>query len=234
MNTAAAATLQTIRVLCTNGLKTVFEALEDDIETRAGAALAAEYGSTRKFTDRIAAGDVPDLAILTDEAIDGLIAQGKLAGPRIDVAKSFIGVAVRIGTPKPDISTPDAFVRALRGARAISRSRQGASGIHFAALLDTLGLTQELGDRIKVYDGYAGQACAEGQVDIAIQQISELMPVAGLDIVGPLPVAYQKVTMFSAALGAGTTQAAAANAVLATVRDAANTALLRAKGLEPA
>jgi molybdate transport system substrate-binding protein len=228
MNTAAQTNA---RVLCTNGLKSVFAAIERELAARAGAPLAIEFGSTKAFSDRIAGGDVPDVALLSDVAIDGLIAQNKLAGRRIDVAKSYIGVAVRKGTRHPDISTPDAFIRMLRSAPSISRSKQGMSGLHMVDLLERLGLTNELAPKIKLYDGYAAQACAEGQVEIAIQQISELMPVAGLEIVGPLPGDLQKVTMFSAGLGAGTRHAKAGEALIDCVRAQAD--VLRANGLEP-
>jgi molybdate transport system substrate-binding protein len=229
MNTAASTKVQ---VLCTNGLKSVFAAVDREFPTKVGVPIATEFGSTKKFTDRIAEGDVPDVAILTDEAIDALIAQGKLSGKRIDVAKSFIGVAVRKGTPHPDISSPEAFVRTLRAAKSIARSRQGASGLHMASLLDTLGLTAELGDKVTAYDGYAGQACANGEAEIAIQQISELMPVEGLEIVGPLPGGLQKVSMFSAGFGAGARQQAAAEKLIAYIKSQG--AVLRDKGLEPA
>ncbi len=231
MNTAAP---PDIRVLCTNGLKSVFAAIEHKLAGAIGAAVSADFGSTRKFSDCIAQGNVPDVAILTDEAIDALIAQGRLAGRRIDVAKSFVGVAVRQGAPRPDIASPEAFIRTLRSAGSISRSRRGASGLHMAALLERLGLAQELAPRVKVYDGYAAQACADGEVEIAIQQISELMPVAGLDIVGPLPDAFQKVTMFSAGLGATTSNRAAAEALITLIRSAECAPVLRARGLEPA
>jgi molybdate transport system substrate-binding protein len=228
MNSAA----QTkVRVLCTNGLKSVFAALEKDLPAKAGAELAMEFGSTKKFADQIAAGDVPDIALLSDEAIDALIAQGKLAGTRVDIAKSFIGVAVRKGTRHPDISSPAAFIHTLKTTPSIARSRQGMSGLHLVQLLDRLGLTNEIAPKIKVYDGYAAQACADGEVEIAIQQIAELMPVAGLEIVGPLPGDLQKVTMFSGAAGAGTHKRAAADALVAYVRSQAD--VLRAKGLEP-
>jgi molybdate transport system substrate-binding protein len=223
-----------IQVLCTNGLKTVFEAIGKELTTATGVPFAAEYGSTKMFTDRIAGGDVPDVVILTDEAIDALIAQGKLAAGRVDLAKSLVGVAVRKGTPKPDISSSAAFIVALRAARLIARSRVGASGLHFASVLDRLGLADELAPKIKTYDGGAGQSCANGETDIAIQQISELMPVKGLDIVGPLPTELQKVTIFSAGIGAATTHRAAAEKFIAYIKGGERAAVLRTNGLEPA
>ncbi len=223
-----------IRVLCTNGLKTVFEAIGNDLQKATGIGFSAEYGSTAKFTDRIVAGDIPDVTILTDEAIDKLIVLGKLADPRFDIARSFIGVAVKQGAPRPDISTKAAFIQTLRNAKSIARSRLGASGQHFGKLLEQFGLAEELAPKITAYDGMAGQTCADGNAEIAIQQISELMPVAGLDIVGPLPPEIQKSSIFSAGIGANTTQRAAAERFIAYVKAHDCDAILRAKGLEPA
>ena len=223
----------TVRVLCTNGLKSLFEAEGGELTRATGVSFAADYGSTKKFTEQITAGDVPDIVILTDEAIDTLIAQGKLAKGRTDLAKSFIGVAVRKGTPKPDISTTAAFIATLRAAPSIARSRLGASGQHLESLLKQFGLAEELAPNIKIYDGYAAQACANGETEIAIQQISELMP-AGLDIVGPLPAELQKLTIFSAGIGAATKQRAAAKKFIAYIKDRDRAAALRAHGLEPA
>ena len=223
-----------LSVLCTNGLRAVLLAVGDDLQSKARLSFTAEYGSTKKFSDRIAAGAAPDIAILTDAAIEELLARGHLSGARVDVARSFIGVAVRKGAPRPPIDTPAAFVETLRNARSISRSRLGASGQHFASLLDRLSLADELAPKIKAYDGYAGQACANGEVEIAIQQISELMPIEGLDVVGPLPAELQKISVFSGAIGAASRQRDAANAFLAYLASRDIAPVLRANGLEPA
>jgi molybdate transport system substrate-binding protein len=228
------ATTASIRVLCTNGLKTVFEAIGSDLQKGTGISFTAEYGSTAKFTDRIVAGDVPDVTILTDEAIDKLIAAGKLAGPRMDIAKSFIGVAVKQGAPRPDISSKAAFIQTLKNAKSIARSRLGASGQHFGHLLEQFGLAAELAPMITAYDGLAGQTCADGNAEIAIQQISELMPVEGLDILGPLPPEIQKSSVFSAGISASTTNRAAAERFIAFAKARDCYAVLRSKGLEPA
>ena len=229
MNTAMPTKVQ---VFCTNGIKSVFTALDDELSTKAGASVAATFASTKALVDRIAGGERPDLAILSDEAIEVLIGQGKLAGRRVDIAKASIGVAVRKGAPHPDIGSTEAFIRMLRAAPSISRSRRGISGLHFADVIERLGLTLELAPKIKVYDGHAGQACANGETDVAIQQISELMPIDGLDILGPLPNDLQKTMTVSAAIGADSKARSAAEAVIAYVKS--QTHVLRAKGLDPA
>jgi molybdate transport system substrate-binding protein len=223
-----------IRVQCTNGLKSVLTAVKDDLLHQCDIELVAEFGSTKKLGEMIAAGEVGDVVILTDEAIDALIDRSRLAPGRIDIARSFIGVAVRKGFPHPDIETKATFIQTLKSARSISRSRLGISGLHIASMLEQLGLAEELAPKIKVYDGYAAQACAEGQTDLAIQQISELMPVSGLDIVGPLPEELQKVTIFSAGLAAASKQRAAGEKFIAYLTAAERAPILRGNGLEPA
>jgi molybdate transport system substrate-binding protein len=218
-------------VACSNGLKGVVVTLAPVLEEKVGA-LALEYGSTKQLS--AIATPATDVVIMSDIAIDALIAAGTLARERFDLVKSRIGLAVRKGTPRPDITTLAAFIATLRNAKSISRSRQGISGLHLASELARLGLADELAPKIKAYDGYAAQACANGETEIAIQQISELAPVDGLDIVGPLPDELQKVTIFSAGIGAQSSHRDKALAFIRFLK--ANEALptLRANGLEPA
>jgi molybdate transport system substrate-binding protein len=218
-------------VACSNGLKGVVVALADDLQKKLGP-LTLNYGSTKQLTERATAAT--DVVIMSDTAIDALIAAGTLAAGRFDLVRSRIGLAVRKGAPRPDIATLPAFIATLRNAKSIARSRQGISGLHLAGELARLGLADELAPKIKAYDGYAAQACANGETEIAIQQISELAPVAGLDIVGPVPDELQKVTIFSAGVGAQSSHRDKALAFIACLT--ANEALptLRANGLEPA
>jgi len=223
----------TLDVACTNGLKALVIAISDELRQKVGTPFKTEFVSTKKLVEQIEAGARPDLAIASDEAIDALIADRRLAAPRIDVAKSVVGVAVRKGTPHPDISTVDAFFRALKDAPSISRSRLGMSGQHLAALIERFGFAAELTPKIKVYDAYAAQACADGETDLAVQQISELLPVAGLEIVGPLPDAIQKITMFSAGVAAHTAQRKAAEAFIGFLKSKEVAPRVRAAGLDP-
>jgi molybdate transport system substrate-binding protein len=218
-------------VACSNGLKGVVITLADDLQKKLGP-ITLNYGSTKQLTDTATAAT--DVVIMSDTAIDALIAAGTLAAGRFDLARSRIGLAVRKGAPRPDIATLPAFIATLRNAKSIARSRQGISGLHLAGELARLGLADELGPKIKAYDGYAAQACANGETEIAIQQISELAPVDGLDIVGPVPDELQKVTIFSAGVGAQSSHRDKALAFIACLT--ANEALptLRANGLEPA
>lgn len=218
-------------IACSNGLKGVVVALTRDLQSKFGE-LAITYGSTKQLSESVK--PTTDVVIMSDAAIDGLIAARTLAPQRLDIALSRIGVAVRQSTPHPDISSLPALVAALRSAKSISRSRQGISGLHIAGELVRLGLAEELEPKFKAYDGYAAQACANGETDIAIQQISELVPVPGLDIVGPLPDELQKITIFSAGLGAQSRHRATAVAFVDFLKSKQAEPTLHANGLEPA
>jgi molybdate transport system substrate-binding protein len=218
-------------VACSNGLKGVVVAMEGDLRRRF-AGLSVSYGSTKQLTET--AGAATDVVIMSDAAIDALIGAGTLAAERFDLARSRIGVAVRKGAPRPEIATLASFIATLRKARSVGRSRQGISGLHIAGELARLGLAEELGPKFKAYDGYAAQACANGEVEIAIQQISELAPVAGLDIIGPVPDELQKITIFSAGIGAHSRHRDNALAFIACLKSKEAAPTLRANGLDPA
>ncbi len=217
-------------VACSNGLKGVVVALEGDLRRRF-SGLALSYGSTKQLTETASAAT--HVFIMSDAAIDALIGAGTLAAERFDIARSRIGVAVRKGAPRPDISTLASFITTLRKAKSVGRSRQGISGLHLAGELTRLGLAEELGPKFKAYDGYAAQACANGEVEIAIQQISELAPVEGLDIIGPVPDELQKITIFSAGIGAHSGHRDNALAFIACLKSKEAAPTLRANGLEP-
>jgi molybdate transport system substrate-binding protein len=207
-----------IVIQCTNGIKEAMLELTPAFESANGAKLSVTYGSTKNIVDDMNAGANADLVILTAEAVDDLIRQGKVkAGSRADLARSGIGVAVRKGAPKPDISTSEALKRALLAAKKVSYSRVGASGIYFAnTVVPKLGLTEEMKSRAAIPEAgtFVGTLLARGDADIGFQQISELMPVAGIDIVGPLPPDLQKMTVFSAGICSNTKAADAASALV--------------------
>jgi molybdate transport system substrate-binding protein len=175
--------------------------------------------------------------VLTAEAIDSLIQHGKVAiGSRVDVARSGIGVAVRKGAPRPDISTPEAFKRALLAAKKVSYSKIGASGIYSATILmPRLGIVEQMKSRTVIPDPGmpVGTLVANGQADIGLQQISELMPVAGIDIVGPLPGDLQKMTTFSAGLCTDAKSPDAAKVLMTYLAAPAALPVLKRHGLEP-
>jgi molybdate transport system substrate-binding protein len=225
-----------MKVLCTNGLKTVMLDLAPAFERTTGAKLTITWGSTNGLLKELDAGASGDLAILTAEVIDDLIKRGKVAaGSRVDLARSGIGIAVRKGAKKPAIGTPEEFKQALLAAKSVAHSKTGLSGIYFPTVLARLGIADAMKSKIVVPEpgNPVGEVVAKGDAEIGVQQISELLPVAGIDIVGPLPAELQKITTFSAGLMKGAKDPDTAKALVTFVAAEARP-LLKGKGLEPA
>jgi molybdate transport system substrate-binding protein len=224
-----------IKVLSTNGVATLLRELTPQFERTSGHKLAVTWGPTNGLRKEIDAGAAFDVAILTAEVTDNLIKQGKITGARSDIAKSGVGVGVRAGAAKPDISTAEAFKRTLLNAKSVAYSAQGQSGVYFASLLQRLGIADAMKPKSKVQTGVpTGVVAARGEAELAIQQISELLPVAGLDLVGPFPPELQLYTVFSAGLGAKAANKAGARALIDFLSAQKSNPLLKAKGLEPA
>jgi len=190
-----------VDVLSTLALRGVLVETEAEFRARTGLAITARYKSTNAQLIAIAEGATADVAIITRPAIDRLTAEGKIVpGSAKDIAQSGIGLAVRAGAPKPDISTVTAFKQAILAAKSIAFSRLGASGVHFAEVIERLGIADEIRRKAVISDAYMGEVVVRGEAEIAVQQISELMPVAGIDIIGPLPGELQKISLFAAAI----------------------------------
>ncbi|HET7671177.1 MAG TPA: substrate-binding domain-containing protein [Burkholderiales bacterium] len=175
----------------------------------AAPGLGATFHATQALLKAIADGESADVVILTDEGIAQLAAQGKLAGTAQPVGRSGVGIAVRAGAAKPDISSVDAMKRSLLNAESVAHSRMGASGLYFASLLERLGLADKLKKRVIVEKGPVGAAVARGEAQIGAQLLCELAPVEGIDIVGPLPREVQNYNAFSAAMMKDSPQARA-------------------------
>lgn len=220
-----------LRIFSTLGVVSVLE----ELLPRLGLKVDPVFEPTKRLMDRIVAGERADLAILTSEAIDELMASGVLVpGSRFDLARSYVGMAVAPGAPRPDISTVDAFRATLLAARTIAYSRAGASGIFFAGLLERMGLSAEVNAKATIIpSGFTGQLLLDGKVELAVQQVSELMAVPGIDILGKIPMEIQPDTIFSAALFAGTAKAQEARDFVAAVSGPSVAALYREKGLQP-
>jgi molybdate transport system substrate-binding protein len=225
-----------MEVLCTNGVKSVMLDLIPAFERERGVKIAVTWGSTQALLKDLESGARGDLAVLTDEAIDALMEHGKVnAGSRIDLARSGIGVAVRKGAKRPDIASPEALKRALLAAKAVAHSKTGLSGIYFPTVLARLGIADEMKGKIVIPDAGTpvGELVAKGDAELGIQQISELLPVAGVEIVGPLPQPLQKITTFSGGVLTVAKEPSLATALLKFVA-AQSPPLLKEKGLEPA
>jgi|SRR5262245_512185 len=222
-----------MKVLCTNGLKTVMDELVPGFERSTGTKVSITWGPAAGLLKELDGGASADLAILTAEAINGLIKQGKVAGSRVDIASSGIGLAVRKGASKPDIGSPDALKRALLAAKSVAHSRMGGSGIYFPTVLARLGITDEMKGKIVLPEPGTpvGEVVAKGEAEIGVQQISELLPVAGIELIGPLPPSLQKLTTFSAGVLVAAKEPDAAKALVKFLAAEAPP-LLAARGLE--
>src|SRR5262249_4057665 len=201
-----------IRVLSSNAVKTALEELAPRFEKATEHKLVFTFGTAVGLKGEIEKGAAVDVAILTAGAIDDLLKQGKLAGSRTDLVRSSSGMAVRKAAPKPDISTTEAFKRTLLEAKSIAYVEQGGTGIYLKDLLERLGIAEQLKSKTKLLPSTnpAAQAVANGEAEIGMTQISEILPYAGADLVGPLPAEIQLPTVFSlgvapAPKGAGAT-----------------------------
>jgi molybdate transport system substrate-binding protein len=222
-----------LRVLSTLGLRGVMTEMTP-ILTRRGLDFAASYGASNILMPRIAAGESADVAILTDAAIEDLTERGTIVdGSRRDLARSAIGIAVPAGAARPNIRTVDAFKEAVLAARSIAFSRSGASGLHFADLIERLGIAPEVMRKARVFDGVVGELAAKGDVEMAVQQVSELKLVDGIDIIGALPDELQKLTVFSAGVFARSARPAAAGLLIAALASPEAIGVMRRHGLEP-
>jgi molybdate transport system substrate-binding protein len=208
-------------VLSSLALKGVLEKFKPAFEQALATRLELRFDATQAILQQLAAADLQaDLLVLTAEAMEELRARGQLGEVRV-IASSGVGVAVRAGMPKPDISSVDALKRALLSASSVAHSKIGASGIYFAELLERLGIAGRLKKRVIIEKGPVGLAVAAGEAEIGVQQLCELAPVAGIDIVGPLPEPVQRMTHFSAGIAANAADPERALKLMALLRSEA-------------
>ncbi len=203
---------------------------------RSAGTVAIESVGGVDAARRVQAGEAFDVVVLASDAIDKLIAAGHiLAGSKVDLVHSGVAVAVRAGSPAPDIGSEEAVKRAVSGARSISYST-GPSGVALARLFERWGLADEIRDRIvQAPPGVpVGTLVARGDVELGFQQLSELLNLEGITIVGPLPPAIQITTTFSAAIAATTAHAEAVRDMLAFMASPEADAAKRRQGMEPA
>ena len=238
--TASCADAADIKVLATTAMKAALDALAPQFAAATAHTARIAYGPSGALAKRVADGEAHDLVILAG-GIDDLIRQGRVVpASRTDVARTRIGVAVRKGAAKPDISSPDAFRRALLAARSVAfagPASGGASGVYLVGMLERLGIAAEVNAKARFArggpDGMVSALVAAGEAEIGLQQISEIMSVDGVDLVGPLPDGLQTVTVYAAGILVKAKQPDAAATLVAFLRTPAAAAVFRAKGLEP-
>jgi molybdate transport system substrate-binding protein len=226
----------TLRLLSTLAVMGGMRDLCAAYEAGGGGTVAADFSPTVALLERLRGGEKADIAILTAQGIDDLIAEGVMrAGSRTDVARSFVGIAVKAGAPQPDIGTVESLKATLLAARSVCYSRIGASGLYFAGLIERLGIAEAVNARATIAaTGFTAERLVSGEADLAVQQISELMVVPGITVVGGLPEAVQTVAMFSAGVLTASDNAADAAAFARFLASEAADPVLRRTGLAPA
>lgn len=196
---------------------------------------ASMGGAPDSIPSRLERGEPVDVVILAAPALDDLIKQGKVVpGSRVDLVRSVIGMAVRAGAPKPDISTVDALTRTLLQATSIAYSAS-ASGVYLSTeLFPRLGVADQIKHKAKrIESERVGAVVARGDAELGFQQVSELLPIAGIDYVGPLPDAVQQVTVFSAGIATKAREPEAAKALIRFLASPAARSVITKSGLEP-
>lgn len=229
---AAAAEAAELRVFCTQALRTSLFELGPRFEKASGHTLRIEVAPSGQLVKRLLGGEAADLLIANADNIDALIKEGKIGGQRVDIARAQVGLSIRAGAPKPDISTFEAVRRTLLDAKAVAYSPGGLSGNAFESVLRKLGIEQEVKAKAKL-GSPAGVIVARGEADIAVQQISELIAVSGTELVGPLPAGLDQVTQFSMGVLVAAKEPAVARALIEFLRTPEAQAAIRAKGLTP-
>jgi molybdate transport system substrate-binding protein len=224
-----------VRVLSTLALKGAVQALAGQHQAAGGARIDADFAPTLALLERLRAGEAADVVILTREGLDEVAREGRVAAEScVDLARSFVGVAVKAGTPHPNVATEAALRAALLAARAVAYSRLGASGILFARLIEQLGIASEINARaVIIPQGFTAERLVSGEADLAIQQISELKQVSGIEVVGPIPRELQTPAVFSAGRMNASQKAGEADRLLRYLASPEVAPALRESGLEP-
>lgn len=229
-----------IRLLGTTALKTSIDELAPDFERANEAKLVCTYGPSAKIAKMVADGQRNDVAIVTDYALEDLTKQGRLfPGTGAEIARSAMALAVQKGAAKPDISSGEKFKQTLLAAKSLGMSSPvggGQSGANLMKIFARLGITEAMQPKLTFGPGgpagLIGNYLVRGEVEIGIQQLSELMAVPGIDIVGPLPPDIQSTTVFSAAISTSAADASLARALIAYLTSAKARTVMRAKGME--
>jgi len=224
-----------VRVIAGVAMSAVMGELGPQFERATGHKLVIWYGNTGTIKQRIEAGDAFDLAMFGVGGIDDFTKQGKIAaGTHAEIARVGMGVGVRAGAPKPDISSVDAFKRALLNAKSVTYIPEGAVGIHLARVFQRLGISEQMKAKTKPQQGAEGlaQAVAGGEAELGFMFTNQLLSVRGVALIGPFPPELQNYNVFTAAVGTAAKQPEAAKALIKFLTSPAAVAVIKAKGME--
>ena len=243
MSIQSVGSVKKIEVACAGAVREFIDELVHAFTLTSGIEVSVKFDRSGVVKTRVLDGEIVDVAITTKAAVDELARQQKIApGSATIIAHSRIGVAIRAGAAKPDIGSVASFRRMLLDAKSIACADPGTgspSGNHFIALLRRLGIAVEIERKLRLIGGGAGsvvvvcEAIAKGDAEIGIQQIAEILPVPGVDLVGPLPAELQQVTAFSAAVAANAREPELARRFIGFLASAAAAPVITAHGMEP-
>jgi molybdate transport system substrate-binding protein len=223
-----------VRLLSTLALKGAVGHLADRYQAATGTRIDADFAPTLGLLKRLREGETADVVILTREGLEELVNEGSVtAASCLDLARSYVGIAVKAGAGHPDIATEAALCATLLAARSVAYSRIGASGIFFAQLIERLGIASEINAKATVTSGFTADRLITGEADLAVQQISELKQVAGIEVLGPIPRELQTAAVFSAGAMVASPRAAQAEQLLRFLASPEVAPVLRDSGLEP-
>jgi molybdate transport system substrate-binding protein len=228
-----------VKVLTSVALTSALDELRPQFERATGHKLTIGYSLIADIRKRILEGESADVIILSRPVMDELQKQDKFAGGGTitNVAGTAVSVAARAGAPKPDLSSVDTFKRSLLAAKSIvyaDPAKGGASGVYFARVLDRLGIAEQMKPKtILVPGAQAAEVVAKGEAELGVAQASEIVPVAGAHLVGPLPGEYASMTVFSAGIGAGSKAEEAARSLIQFLTGPAAAPVFKSKGFEP-
>lgn len=228
------ASAREIKVMASAAFDEAYKVLTPAFEQASGHRVVTVGAPSVDMMTRLKAAEAYDLVIMAGYFIDELIAAGVIVpGSRVDLAKSGVGVAVRAGAPRPDIGSVEAFKHTLLAAKSIAYSA-GPSGVYLAGLFQRMGIADDLKPKIKQFKGVPiGAVVARGDAEIGFQQVSELLPVPGIDFIGPLPDTIQQVTTFSAGLHAHAKEPDAAKAFVTFLTAPAADPVIEKAGMQP-
>jgi molybdate transport system substrate-binding protein len=228
-----------IKVLSAGAFKQVVVALVPGFEKQTGHKVTIDNGTVGELKKRIEGGEAFDVAVISPGVVDELTAAGKLtAGSKTALASVGIGVMVKVGAPKPDISTVDAFKKALLAAKTVAYidpASGGSSGVYLEKLFEKMGIADQVKPKAKLKNGgYVAELIVSGEAELGIHQISEIVPVKEVVLVGPLPKEIQNSTTYAAGLGASAKDKAAAEAFIKYLSGPDAAAVLKSKGMDKA
>lgn len=232
----ASAVAADVKVLSTFGMKEVLNEIAPQFQRETGHKLVIQYGSSTGLKQQIEGGEAFDLAIITPPIIDNLTTERKIAGgTRATIARSGIAVAVRAGAPRPDISSVDAFKRALVNTKSVTYTLGGPTATHLAKVLARLGIAEEMKakSRPEQTPGRVAEAVANGEVELGFIPIATILATPGATVLGPFPPELQDYIVYTAGVGAASKENEAAKALINLLRTESAASVMKAKGLEP-